>query len=271
MRKLPLTTRSTVLHYKTTLQRVFNLKVKVAYSDASVFKSLIEMLSKMLDEIVLTFREDGIRIRAMDPANIALVDVYYPKEAFTEYELEEESECGVNLAVVSRLLKRVKRGERLEIKVEDESVELSVTGIVKRSYVVKNFEVVKPEIPEAILTFKSKVTLLADPLKQALKDLEIIGDQVVLELNSKEKMLLVYSPSETRYVMKITSSSGAVIDIISEEDSKSTYSVDYMLNVISLTNVADTVTLEFSSEMPLRLQFTLIGEGRVEYLLAPSA
>ena len=250
---------------------MYGLRVRAAYPDASVFKSLIEMLSKMLDEAALTFSEDGMKIRAMDPANIALVDVYYPKEAFTEYEIEEEGECGINLAVALKLLKRVKRGERLEIKVEDENVELSVIGVVKRSYTIKNLEVAKPEIPEASLTLKSKVTLLVDPLKQALKDLEIVGDQVVLELNNEEKTLIVYSPSETKYAMKITSSSGAVIDIASEEDSKSTYSVDYLLNVISLAKVADTVTLEFSSKMPLRMRFALIGEGRVEYLLAPSA
>ncbi|RUM47707.1 MAG: DNA polymerase sliding clamp, partial [Hyperthermus sp.] len=47
------------------------------------------------------------------------------------------------------------------------------------------------------------------------------------------------------------------------------YSIEYLKHILSLTKVADTITIEYSNDMPLRLRFQLPAGGTIEYLLAP--
>ncbi len=247
------------------------MKVAAAYPDVNVFKNLFDVLSKTVDEVCLVFTAEGMRVKAMDPANVALLDVLFPRDAFVEYEVEGEARIGLNLNVIMKLLKRGKRGDRIDIKADDESVEITITGVVKRTYKLRNLEVATPEIPEAQLIFDTAVTILVDPLKEALRDIEIVGTQAIFEYKEDEEALIISSPGETKYTMKLSRASGAVIDIESSKPSKSVYSVDYLLNTLSLVKVADTVKIEFSTQMPLRLRFDLPAGGTAVYLLAPAA
>ncbi len=246
------------------------MKIKVSYPDAQVFRNLFDTLSKMIDEISIYFDAEGMKIKAMDPANVALIDVNYPRDAFTEYEVEEPGHVGLNLSIALKLLKRAKRGDRLDIEADDERIKISIIGLVKREFVLRNLDVVTPEVPEASLDLDVKITILVDPLKQALKDIELIGDTAVFDFDGEEKLVLS-SPGETRYTMELTRTSGAVIDVEARKEAKSTYSVDYLLNTLSLVKVADTVRIQFSTQMPLKMEFDLPAGGTVTYLLAPSA
>ncbi len=246
------------------------MRVKASYPDANVFRNLFEVLGKMIDEVKISFSGEGLRIRAMDPANVALIDVRFPREAFTEFEVEDPGEAGINLSLALKLLKRAKRGDKLDLHVDDENVRMVITGVVKREFVLRNIEVISPEIPEATLSLETKIVLLVDPLRQALKDLELVGETATFLYDGEEK-LVITARSQTTYKMELTKESGAVIDIESGGRSEASYSVDYLLNVLSLVKVADTVRLEFSTQMPMRMEFTLPGGGTVEYLLAPSA
>ncbi len=247
------------------------MRVKASYPDASVFKNLFDVLSKTVDEVSLVFNDEGMRIRTLDPANVALLDIFFPRDSFVEYEVEGEARVGVNLSVLMKLLKRAKRGDRIDIEADDETVKFTLLGVVKRTYELRNLEVNVPEIPEANLNFDTKVTMLVDPLRDALKDIEIVGSQAEFEYREDENALILYSPGETKYSMKLTRESGAVIEIEASKSSKSAYSVDYLLNILSLVKVADTVKIEFSSQMPLRLQFDLPAGGKAVYLLAPAS
>jgi proliferating cell nuclear antigen len=249
---------------------VIVLRVKVSYPDANVFRSIFDVLGKIIDEAKLNFTEEGMRVRAMDPANVALIDIKFPRESFTEYEIEGEATVGLNLSIVLKLLKRAKRGDRLDIEADGERVKISIIGVIKREFELRNLEVITPEIPEASLELDIKLSLLVDPLRQALKDLELVGETVTLTYDGEEKVILS-GKSETRYTMELTKESGALIDLEAKNKGEATYSVDYLLNVLSLVKVADTVRLEFSNQMPLRLEFDLPAGGSVTYLLAPSA
>ncbi len=245
------------------------MKIKVSYPDASVFKNLFEVISKMVDEVSLEFNSEEMKVSAMDPANVALLQVRFPRDSFTEYTIEEPGSIGINVSVILKLLKRVKRGDRLDIDADDENVNLTVVGIVERKYSLKNLEVMPPEIPEASLTFNTSILMLVDPLREALKDIEITGDQVTFE--SSDDTIKVYASGEKKYEMTLTRDSEAIIELSIKESSKSNYSVDYLLNTLSLVKVADTVRIEYSSNMPLKLEFDTPGGGKVNYLLAPAA
>ncbi len=246
-------------------------RARLSYPDAKSFYNMLDALAKIVDEVSMHITPEGVRAIAVDPAHVALIQLELPTDTFIEYEVEGgDVKLGFNVANVAKLVKRGKKGEKLEIEVEEDRVAWTIVGAAIRRYRMLNLEVPEPEIPEAELEFNTRVALIVDPFKNALKDAEAVGDTVELEAPD-ETTLIVRGVGTTVAETKIRSDTPAVVEFEVKEPSKSSYSIDYLKHVLSLTKVADTVVLEFSSNMPLRLQFRLPAGGKVTYLLAPKA
>src|SRR5919197_1072187 len=56
-----------------------------------------------------------------------------------------------------------------------------------------------------------------------------------------------------------------------EENSKATYSLDYLSKITKAVSstVGSSVAAEYSSKMPLRLEFRVANVGRIHFYLAP--
>jgi len=247
---------------------------RISYPDAKSFHSLLDALSKIVDEVSMKIKSDGVHITALDPAHVALIQIAMPVETFLEYDVkdvgDEGLKVGFNVATIAKIVKRGKKGDKLEIEATEEKVKWSIVGATTKRYTFLNLDVPEPEIPEASLEFNVKLTMIVDPFKNILKDVEVVGDTVELEAPDNE-VFIVRGVGATVSESKIKSDSPAVVEYEVKEPSKSSYSVDYLKNILSLTKVADAVIIEFSSEMPLRLQFRLPAGGEVTYLLAPKA
>lgn len=244
-------------------------RARLSYPDAKSFYNMLDSISKIVDEVTMIITNEGVRAVALDPAHVALITIELPPESFIEYEVEdEEVRLGFNVANTAKLIKRGKKGDKLDIEVDDERVTWSIVGATIKRYRVLNLDVPVPEIPEAQLEFKIRIAMIVDPFKNALKDAEAVGDTVELEALD-ESTFVIRGVGAATAEAKIRSDSPAVVEFSVDEPGKSAYSIDYLKHVVSLTKVADTISIEFSQDMPLRLQFQLPAGGKVTYLLAP--
>ncbi|MET1127934.1 MAG: DNA polymerase sliding clamp [Thermoproteota archaeon] len=246
-------------------------RAKLSFPDAKSFYNIMEALGKIVDEASVSITPESFKVVALDPAHVVLIRIEIPNEAFIEYDVEEDgAKMGFNVETVSKILKRGKKGDKVEIEVEDDRVTWSIISATVKRFRVLNVEVPQPEVPEAELDFNVKVSLIVDPFKNALKDVEAVSDTVELEAPA-EDLLIVRGVGPAVAEAKISADSPAVVEFSVKEPSKAAYSLDYLKNVISLTKVADTITLEFSQDMPLRLVFQLPVGGTVTYMQAPKA
>ncbi len=242
---------------------------RIVYPEAKYFKEIIDALGKLVDEVAFQLTSDGLRVRALDPARVALIDIELPMTAFLEYDVSEETIAGLSTANLSKMLKRIKKGDRFVLSVEEDRVEVIIESLGKRIYRFRNLEVPIPEIPEAGLEFNVQAQLLIDVIKQAIKDAEAVGEFLELEAPDNETLFLRgkgASVAETKLVVGMP----ALVSLDVKEPSKSSYQLEYLKYVVGLTKIAELATLRFSSDAPLELEFSL-GEGRIKYLLAPTA
>jgi len=246
------------------------LKARISYPDARSFQNLLDAIAKIADEVSMRITPGGVRIVALDPAHVALIDVSLPPDTFLEYDVPEEVKVGVNLATALKVVKRGKKGNKLEIEVMDDKVRWSIEATTLKRYTLLNLEVPEPEIPEASLEFNARLTMIVDPLRNGLRDAEVVGDTVEFEAPD-DTVFIIRGVGAAKAETKIPSDSPAVIEYEVKEASKSRYDIGYLKNILSLTKVADSVSLEFSTDMPLRLRFNLPAGGQVTYLLAPKA
>jgi proliferating cell nuclear antigen len=70
------------------------------FSNAGIWRYIVASISKIIEEGVFKADSTGLKLRALDSTNTALVDLFIPKEAFLEYEA---SEISLEFPVVARI------------------------------------------------------------------------------------------------------------------------------------------------------------------------
>ncbi|ADI32183.1 DNA polymerase sliding clamp [Staphylothermus hellenicus] len=242
---------------------------RIVYPEAKYIREMITALGKLVDEVAFKITPEALIVKAIDPARVALIDIYLPQTAFLEYDVSEEVVAGLSSANLSKLLKKVKKGDKFVMDVTEEQITITIESTIRRIYRFRNLEVPVPEIPEAKLEFNVEAQVLVDVVKHAIKDAETVGDLLEIEASDQETLYLRgrgVSMTETKLVVGMP----ALLNLEVKEPGKSAYQLEYLKHIVNLTKIAELAILRFSSNMPLELEFSL-SEGRVKYLLAPAA
>ncbi|MCQ5374001.1 MAG: DNA polymerase sliding clamp, partial [Candidatus Methanomethylicia archaeon] len=86
---------------------------KAVLADSKIWRNIIESISTLVEEGVFIADPTGIRLRAMDPSRVAMVDMELPKTSFDSYECTEEVPIGVNFDDMKNIMKRTGGNEKL--------------------------------------------------------------------------------------------------------------------------------------------------------------
>jgi proliferating cell nuclear antigen len=241
---------------------------KAVLPEAKMFKELVETIGNIADEVALLFTSEGLTIKALDVDQSSLIDIYFPKEMFLEYDIEESVSVGVSINNLKKVLKHLKKGENLAIEPEGEYAKFTIGagGVVSRMFRFRNLEVPTPEIPELNLSFTATAKVMAQSLKKVIEDIEAIGGST--QFRATPEALVIRSVGAGKLEVKFAQGSLALISLEVSEPAESIYDTSKLVNVLGITKISDVVTLSFASKMPLKAEFS-IGPGRVTYLLAP--
>jgi proliferating cell nuclear antigen len=246
---------------------------RIKYPDVKTFKELIVALSKILDEAKLSLTRTGLRIVGMDPAKVAYIEVHMPREAFLEYEIEEDREvveAGFNLGVLEGILEG-RKGNPVEMVIAQDKVLVSVEGAVIRRFLLPNLEVAVEELGEVELEHDVKAVVISDVLKKAISDIKAVSDIVEVEADENQIVLRSTGEAGPKVTLRLTRESSALINLEARNPSRAKYDVSYLENTLNLCKVAESVELMFSTDKPLELNFKSPDGSTVRYILAPSA
>lgn len=243
-------------------------RVVVEYPSGKVFSKILEMVSGIVDEALFTFDAEGLKIRALDPAQVALVSVYVPSSSFLTYNVVEETSVGVNLSNLMRTLPKPKKSDKVVLRAGEDFYEFVIESVTVRRYRYRSIEVPVSEIPEITLEFKVRGSVYTSAFKTALSDLR--GSGTIVFEASNNQVLKLTAP-EVGGEVSFSVMGGSLIELEVDESSKSSYEESYIIKILPLCEVTDAVKIEFSSDQPIRLTFNLPGGEVIEYLSAPKA
>ncbi len=243
-------------------------RVVVEYPSGRVFSRILEMISSIVDEALFTFDSDGLKIRALDPAQVALVSVSIPSSSFLTYDVVEETSVGVNLSNLMRTLPKPKKSDRVVFRAGEDFYEFVIESVAVGRYRYKSIEVPVSEVPEISLEFKVRGSVHTSAFKTALSDLRGSGT-IVFE--ASDNQVLKLAAPEIGGEVSFSVMGGSLIELEVDESSRSSYDESYIIKVLPLCEITDAVKIEFSSDQPIRLTFNLPSGEVIEYLSAPKA
>jgi len=244
--------------------------VRALFHDAKLWKNIIAALSTMVDEATFIFTPEGVKMRAMDPSRIAMVDFEMPSSSFEEYECEAEARAGVNLDQFDKMVKRASSSEKLELELKpgEGKLRIKFKDKVVRGFAIPLLDLGQEELPTPRISFNAQARLLADAVKDALKDAELVSDHVKIQATPSE--LMFYASSDKgESSTTFSKDGGALLELNVKEPSRAMYSLSYLTDMMKAAGAADIMELQFSTNIPLTLIFDLPGGGKIQYWLAP--
>ena len=244
---------------------------KASVSDARLWKSLLGAISTLIEEADFNATPDGIRLRSMDPSHVAMVDFEWQKAAFDEYSCIEPTKIRVSLTSMLKLLKRVGSDEVLEMLHDDKARKLNLTlkGKMMRKFTMPTLAPAQEEPPSPKITFNAKTKLTTSTLKGIIEDAEAVSDNIHLEA-THDKFTAAATSELSSATIEMEKGNENLLEFEAKEPSKSTYSLNYLSQIAKAgAATAELVTVEFTTNMPIRLAFDVPQQGRLMYYLAP--
>jgi len=244
---------------------------KASISDARLWKNLLGAISTLIEEADFNATPEGIKLRSMDPSHVAMVDFEWQRSAFEEYTCEQPRKIRVSIASMLRLLKRVGSDEVLEMLYDDKMRKLNLTlkGKMMRKFTMPTLEPAQEEVPTPRITFNSKVKLTTSILRDIIDDVRAVSDNVRLEATT-ERLTAVAATELSSALIELDKGSEMLLELDVKEPSKATFNLNYLSEITKAgASTSEIVTVEFSSNMPIRLQFEIPQQGRLQYYMAP--
>jgi proliferating cell nuclear antigen len=247
---------------------VFKLKV----SDAKLLRDMATAISILVDEATFKIDVEGLKLRAMDPSRVAMIDFAWPKTIFEEYVCTEPTKMCINISELLKLLKRAGRDEVVELSLDDKTGRLQVKIMCKytRNFTMPTLEASEEEVPTPKISFNVKAKSTTAGLSQAIEDAQLVSDHVRIEADSEKLVLSATGDLMGATITLQKGSSDALLDLEVKEPSKATFSLSYLSEIIKAASAtSDIATIEFSSDMPVHIDFQQTKEGTLTFFLAP--
>ncbi len=240
--------------------------MKLTLSEPKFLKESIAIISELVKETKFKITPDQIEIIAMDPANVAMVIFKMPATMFSEYELKEDTTIAINLDNLKQVLRRTKPTDKLTIEKTENKLKIVMKEKTTRTFYLPliDLEERQQRIPQ--LTTKAKIELLSSTLNEAIEDMDIVGESVILQ--SDKESLIISSIGDLNRAEVIIKPDEQV-KIETEATQKSKYSIEYLKKMMQGSKLATKATIKFSNDYPLILEYLEKDKLSLQFILAP--
>ncbi len=244
---------------------------KAKINDAKLLRDMITAISTLVDEATFNIASEGIKLRAMDPSRVAMIDFEWPKTVFDEYISDVPTKMCINVGEMLKLLRRTSKDESVELALDEKTNRLNVgiKGKYERTFNMPTLEAMDEEVPTPKITFNVRTKVTTDGLHQAIADVQLVSDHVKFEVDA-EKLIMRAAGDLMGATIELKKGSDALLELEVKEPSKATFSLSYLSEIIKTAAASSEIaTLEFSTDMPIRIDFQQPKEGKLTFYLAP--
>jgi len=240
-----------------------------AIIEQATLRDALNATNAIVEECKLNTTPDGIQITAVDPANVAMVDLSINESAFESYAADGGT-LGVNL---ERLLDVVGMGDsgdlvQLELDQETRKLDIEISGLSYTLALIDPDSIrQEPDIPD--LDLYATLVFEASTLSRGLTAADLCSDHVQLSADPAAEAFHIAAEGDTDDV-DLEVDSDELLSAQVNGDCESLFSLDYLTDMERPIGSDTEVSLRLGSEMPIKLRYSLAEGGvSVTNMLAP--
>jgi len=235
---------------------------------AAHLKTVLSSLRALVEEARVRVTEDGLTVRAVDSANVAMDDLELEAAAFESFEASPGT-LGLNLDRLADPVRLASKDDLVQLFLDPESGKLIVVvDGLRYSMACINSRTIRaePTLPEFDLP--AAVTVDRDALQRGVKAADLVADHVRIRMEADGDALVIEADGDTDTVT--LELDGDDIEILAAGDASTLFSLDYLKKLIRTIPAGTPVTLDIGEDFPLILSYELAdGDGAITRMLAP--
>jgi proliferating cell nuclear antigen len=235
---------------------------------ASTLRDALDSVSVLVDECKIRLEEDELAIRAVDPANVGMVDLSLDAAAFESYEADG-GVIGVNLARLEDIAGMANSGDLVDLELDEETRKLHIQmeGLSYTLALIDPDSIrQEPDIPD--LDLPAEIVVEGQQLDRGIKAADMVSDHIRLRVDEDEPAFYIEAEGDTDDV-DLRLAETDLIDL-QAGPADSLFSLDYLKDMNrAIPNDAE-VRVELGEEFPVKLHYEFAeGLGTVTFMLAP--
>jgi proliferating cell nuclear antigen len=239
-----------------------------AIATKSELESFTDPISQLVEECKVNLNENGLHVRAVDPANVAMVESNAQAGGFESYEADGGL-IGLNVNRFEDVIGMANSGDLVYLELDEETRKLTIQieGMEFTLALIDPDTIrAEPDIPDLDLT--SEIVLEGRHISRGIKAADMVSDHITLAVDEKEELFEIEAEGDTDDV-HIGLDRDDLIDL-QVGPARSLFSLDYLQDMNKAIDAGDEVTVELGEELPTKLSFTTEeGNVDVQYMLSP--
>ncbi|MDY6779490.1 MAG: DNA polymerase sliding clamp, partial [Halobacteria archaeon] len=148
--------------------------------NAGLLQSAVDTVGVLVDECKVRLEEDGLHVKAVDPANVGMVELDIPEGSFETYEADGEL-VGLNLTRFDDIIGMANKGDTVELELNDEThkLEIRIDGLHYTLSLIDPDSIhQEPDVPD--LDLPGDVVVAGGELKRGVKAAGMVSDHMAL-------------------------------------------------------------------------------------------
>ena len=238
--------------------------------DARLWRNMLAAISTLIEEADVSASADGIKLRSMDPSHVAMVDFEWNKSAFQEYSCLQPTKIRLNVTDIVKKLRGAGQ-EPLEMSYDETTRKLTmvIKGKWKTTFTLPTLDPGDEEVPTPKIAFNTKIKMISSSFKDIIDQIQTVSDNVKFE-TTPEKFIVEAVTEMSGAKIELEKGSDVLLELEVKEPCKATFNLNYLTEISKAgSSAAELVTLEFSTNMPVKLEYEIPQQGRLLYYLAP--
>ena len=235
---------------------------------AETLQATLDSVGVLVDECKIHLDDGGIEIRAVDPANVGMVDLSLDAEAFESYEADGGL-IGVNLVRLQDIAGMADSDQLVHLELDEETrkLHISIDGLEYTLALIDPESIrEEPDLPD--LDLAATIVIEGRDIDRAVTAADMVSDHIELGVDETDEVFYVKAQGDTDDV-HLELDADDLIDLVVGPAS-SLFSLDYLQDMNKAIPKDAEVTMELGDEFPVKLHFDIAeGEGEVTYMLAP--
>ena len=239
-----------------------------AIVSAETLQSTLGSVGVLVDECKIHLTEEGLEIRAVDPANVGMVDLTLDAAAFESYETDGGL-IGVNLVRLQDIAGMASGDQLVHLELDEETrkLHIAIDGLEYTLALIDPDSIrQEPDLPD--LDLAAHVVIEGKDIDRAVTAADMVSDHIALGVDATDELFYVDAEGDTDDV-HLELDTEDLIDL-TPGDAHSLFSLDYLKNMNKAIPKDAEVRMELGDEFPVKMHFDFAeGHGSVTYMLAP--
>lgn len=240
--------------------------------EQSALSEIITAVTRLVDEVKLFVYRDKLKIKTVDNANVAMLDINVSTDAFESFNTAP-GVLGVDANRFKEVLGLGESGDSVSLELDTQTRKLLVQ-IDGLEYDLGLLDPVSirqtPEIPED-LEIPASITMDTDAIDRGITAADKVSDHIKLSVSEDPEQMLFEAEGDVDSVeYDPTDGDGEAIVEFMPAEACSLFSLEYLKQINRIVKKADTASLNLGENMPAIINTELAdGDADITAMLAP--